>query len=145
MIIQVVHLALSLSVILALWNMGYKDTSSKILITAFISGNFVFVYYYKQLFRIKIKEVINREVELQTSLIENHQKTLDELKEANWEKLNAKQSELTIYQKRCDQLLEDNNKLKKTVTQINSYYYQLVDKLGVIDEVNNLEDNVDVG
>ncbi len=145
MIIQVVHLALSLSVILALWNMGSKDVSSKILITAFIGGNFVFIYYYKHLFKIKIKEVINREVELQTSLIENHQKTLDELKEANWEKLNAKQSELTIYQQRCDQLLEDNNKLKKTVTQINSYYYQLVDKLGAINDVDYLEDNADVG
>ncbi len=139
MVIQVVHFALSLSVILALWNMGYNDTSSKILITAFISGNFVFVYYYKQLFKIKIKEVINREVELQTSLIENHQKTLDELKEANWEKLNAKQSELTIYKQRCDQLLEDNNKLQKTITKINSYYYQIVDNLGATDDSNDFE------
>uniref|UniRef100_UPI001E424DCE hypothetical protein n=1 Tax=Cyanothece sp. BG0011 TaxID=2082950 RepID=UPI001E424DCE len=124
------------AVVIALWNMAYQDTSSKILITAFISGNFILVHYYKQLFKVKIKEVINRDAEVQNVLIENHQKVLDDIKESNWEKLNAKQSELSIYKEQCSQLKDDNLRLKQTIDKINSYYYQLVYKLGIEDNSN---------
>ncbi|MDJ0661490.1 MAG: hypothetical protein QNJ42_18675 [Crocosphaera sp.] len=135
MLIQIVHLILSIAVVIALWNMSYKDTSGKILITAFISGNFILIHYYKQLFKVKIKEVINREVEVQNTLIESHQRVLDELKESNWEKLNAKQSELILSQQEIQRLQSDNERLNHTLDNINGRYYSLVDKLGsVLDE-----------
>lgn len=130
MFVEILHLILSIAVIIALWNMGYKDTSSKILISVFISANFILIHYYKQLFKLKIKEVINREVEVQNTLIENHQQVLDDLKESNWEKLNAKQSELTLSQQEVERLQSDNDRLHQTLDNINGRYYSLVDKLG---------------
>ncbi|MDJ0844932.1 MAG: hypothetical protein QNJ08_11915 [Crocosphaera sp.] len=138
MFVEIVHLVLSIDVIIALWNMGYKDTSSKILITAFVSGNFILVHYYKQLFQLKIKEVINREVEVQNTLIDNHQRVLDELKESNWDKLNAKQSELSLSQQQIQRLQSDNERLQEILDSINARYYSLVDKLGsVLDDPNS--------
>ena len=83
---------------------------------------------------MKILEVIDREVQLQDELIKNHQTVIDELKEANWEKLNAKQSELVVLQQHLDRQKTDNEHFQKTIVKINSQYYHLVDKLG---EVNN--------
>ncbi len=132
MIIEIIHLVLSIAVVIALWTMNHRDISSKILITSFISGNFIFVHYYKQLFKVKIKEVINREVEIQNTLIDNHQRVLDEVKESHWEKLNAKQSELTLSQQEVQRLQQDNDRLQETLNSINVRYYSLVDKLGLV-------------
>nr|MDJ0662176.1 hypothetical protein [Crocosphaera sp.] len=74
----------------------------------------------------------NREVEVQNTLIESHQRVLDELKESNWEKLNAKQSELTLSQQEVQRLQSDNERLNHTLDSINVRYYSLVDKLGSV-------------
>ncbi len=87
------------------------------------------VHYSKKLFKLKIKEVIDREVQLQDELIKNHQTVIDELKQSNWEKLNAKQSELVLLQEHIEKLKADNDRLEKTIAKINSQYYHLVEQL----------------
>ena len=98
MLAQIFHAVIGTSVIIALWSMNHREVSTKILITVYISSSFVLIHYYKKLFKLKIKTVIDREIQLQDELIKNHQKVMDEIKEANWEKLNAKQSELVVLQ-----------------------------------------------
>ncbi|MDJ0600056.1 MAG: hypothetical protein QNJ37_14595 [Crocosphaera sp.] len=65
-------------------------------------------------------------------MIENHQRVLDEVKESHWEKLNAKQSELTLSQQEIQRLQADNDRLQETLDGINVRYYSLVDKLGTV-------------
>ena len=134
MLAQIFHAFIGTCVIIALWSMNHREVSTKILITVYISSSFLLVHYYKKLFRLKIKEVIDREGQLQDELIKNHQMVVNELKEANWEKLNAKQSELVLLQEQVHRLKADNERFQKTISKINSHYYHLVDKLG---EVNN--------
>ncbi len=133
MLVEVLHLVIATSVIIALWAMDHREVSTKILIFVYIFSSFLLVHYYKKLFRLKIKEVIDREGQLQDELIKNHQMVVNELKETNWEKLNAKQSELVLLQKQVERFKADNDRLDKTISKINSQYYHLVDKL---EEVN---------
>ncbi len=131
---EILHLLIGTSVIIALWAMDHREVSTKILITVYISSSFLLVHHYKKLFKLKIQEVIDREIQLHDELIKNHQTVINEVKEAHWEKLNAKQSELLLLQEQVDHLKADNDRFQKTITKINSQYYHLVDKLG---EVNN--------
>ena len=122
MIAEIIHLIVSTAVIIALWHMGYKDVSSKILITIYIGTSFLFTHYYKKLFKIKIKEVIEREKEIQQDLLENHKLIVDELKTTHWENMNSKQTEVKVYQDETKRLTDINK-------QINQRYEKLITDL----------------
>ena len=59
MLAEILHLVIGTSVIIALWAMDHREVSTKILITVYISSSFLLVHYYKKLFKLKMKEVVD--------------------------------------------------------------------------------------